>query len=135
MGDFDIVLCGKQTTDGDTAQVGPETAEFLHMPHAANVRTVEAAESGWVRYVAALDNKVVTATVVTPCLLCTDAEINTPRLPSYRKKCATEKSKGSGTDCSVRRFRACMQRRGRWAVRSPASMASVLPKNAILRSH
>ena len=91
MGDFDIVLCGKQTTDGDTAQVGPETAEFLHMPHAANVRTVEAAESGRVRYVAALDNKVVTATVATPCLLCTDAEINTPRLPSYRKKCAAEK--------------------------------------------
>ena len=43
------------------------------------------------RYVAALDNKVVTATVATPCLLCTDAEINTPRLPSYRKKCAAEK--------------------------------------------
>lgn len=90
-GDFDLILCGKQTTDGDTAQVGPETAEFLHMPHAANVRTVEAAESGRVRYVAALDNKVVTATVATPCLLCTDAEINTPRLPSYRKKCAAEK--------------------------------------------
>ena len=29
MGDFDIIVCGKQTTDGDTAQVGPAIAEYL----------------------------------------------------------------------------------------------------------
>ena len=37
MGDFDLILCGKQTTDGDTAQVGPEMAEYLGIPHIANV--------------------------------------------------------------------------------------------------
>lgn len=31
-GDFDIIICGKQTTDGDTAQVGAEVSEFLGIP-------------------------------------------------------------------------------------------------------
>ena len=37
MGNFDLIFCGKQTTDGDTAQVGPEMAEYLDIPHIANV--------------------------------------------------------------------------------------------------
>lgn len=37
MNPFDLVICGKQTTDGDTAQVGPEIAEFLNMPHISYV--------------------------------------------------------------------------------------------------
>ncbi len=39
-GDFHIILCGKQTTDGDTAQVGPEMAEYLGISHVANVRRI-----------------------------------------------------------------------------------------------
>jgi len=37
---FDLIICGKQTTDGDTAQVGAEMAEFLDIPHAANVLSI-----------------------------------------------------------------------------------------------
>ena len=33
VGDFDLILCGKQTTDGDTAQVGAELAEYLGIPN------------------------------------------------------------------------------------------------------
>ena len=36
IGPFDLILCGKQTTDGDTAQVGAELAEHLHIPHLSN---------------------------------------------------------------------------------------------------
>jgi electron transfer flavoprotein beta subunit len=36
-GDFDLILCGKQTTDGDTAQVGPEISEWLNIPSVADV--------------------------------------------------------------------------------------------------
>ena len=32
IGEFDIVLCGRQAIDGDTAQVGPQTAEKLQVP-------------------------------------------------------------------------------------------------------
>ena len=33
LGEYDLIICGKQTTDGDTAQVGPEIAECLNIPH------------------------------------------------------------------------------------------------------
>ena len=85
VGDFDLILCGKQTTDGDTAQVGAELGEHLGIPHVANVRSVEY-EDGQLKYVSDLGNKIVTAKVTTPCLMCTDSEINTPRLPSYKRK-------------------------------------------------
>src|SRR3989304_3071719 len=36
----DVIICGKQAIDGDTAQVGPEVAEFLNIPHVAYVRKI-----------------------------------------------------------------------------------------------
>ena len=36
-GEFDLILCGRQTTDGDTAQVGPEISEWLNIPSVADV--------------------------------------------------------------------------------------------------
>lgn len=86
MGGCDLILTGKQTTDGDTAQVGAELAEFLGIPHFSNVLEIEATGDNKIRYKANLDNKVITATVPTPCVICAEAEINTPRLPSYRRK-------------------------------------------------
>jgi electron transfer flavoprotein beta subunit len=41
IGDFDLVLCGMQTTDGGTAQVGPQLAEELEIPSIAGVEKVE----------------------------------------------------------------------------------------------
>lgn len=46
VGDFDLILCGRQTTDGDTAQVGPAIAEHLGIPHAAWVGRLEAVGDG-----------------------------------------------------------------------------------------
>ena len=46
LADYDLILCGKQTTDGDTAQVGAEMAEFLNIPHYANIQTVTQTEDG-----------------------------------------------------------------------------------------
>lgn len=86
MGGCDLILTGKQTTDGDTAQVGAELAEFLGIPHFSNVLELDTTDDGRVRYKANLDNKLITATVPTPCVMCAEAEINTPRLPSYRRK-------------------------------------------------
>ena len=40
IGNFDLVICGKQTTDGDTAQVGPEIAENLTIPHVPYVKEI-----------------------------------------------------------------------------------------------
>ena len=85
-GDFDLVICGKQTTDGDTAQVGAEVAEYLGIPHAAGVTAVDEVKDGKVFVKTNLDNKVVKESIQLPCLLCVDGDINSPRLPSYKVK-------------------------------------------------
>ena len=41
LGGADLIICGRQTTDGDTAQVGPALAEHMHIPHAAWVTRIE----------------------------------------------------------------------------------------------
>lgn len=88
LGGYDLILCGKQTTDGDTAQVGAEMAEFLNLPHYANVHQAAYAENGRMVCSCELGATVLEAEIALPCLLCTDGEINTPRLPSYKRKCA-----------------------------------------------
>ncbi len=40
IGKFDLILCGRQAIDGDTAQVGPQLAEKLHLPQIAYVEEV-----------------------------------------------------------------------------------------------
>ncbi|MBR5328992.1 MAG: electron transfer flavoprotein subunit beta, partial [Firmicutes bacterium] len=45
-GEYDLIICGKQTTDGDTAQVGAEVSEFLGLPNVANVLSVEEIKDG-----------------------------------------------------------------------------------------
>ena len=85
-GALDLVLCGKQTTDGDTAQVGAEMAEFLGWPHANNVQSIEPDGAGFVKVRVNLDSCIEVQRMPLPCVLCIDADVNTPRLPSYRRK-------------------------------------------------
>ena len=85
-GDFDLIICGKQTTDGDTAQVGAEVAEYLGLPNISNVISVDDLCDGKLFVTANLDNKTVKQSVTLPCLISTDGDINTPRLPSYKVK-------------------------------------------------
>ena len=84
MGSYDLILCGKQTTDGDTAQVGAELAEALGIPNLSGVLAVEEVTADSVTVVAALDDKHLRLQVKLPCLLSMEGDVNTPRLPSYR---------------------------------------------------
>lgn len=83
---FDLIICGKQTTDGDTAQVGAEVAEYLGIPNVSNVISVDEVTDTKLYCTAMLDNKTIKLSVSLPCLISTDADINTPRLPSYKVK-------------------------------------------------
>ncbi len=83
---FDLILCGKQTTDGDTAQVGAELAEFLGLPNLSNVLSVDDLRDGRLYVTAALDDNIITESIALPCVLSVDGDINTPRLPSYKIK-------------------------------------------------
>lgn len=86
----DLVICGKMTTDGDTAQVGPEMAEFLGMPHVANVlRIIEVKEKSIIVEMD-MPNTVEIAEVKFPCLITVEKEIFQPRLPSFKLKLASK---------------------------------------------
>lgn len=89
LGEFDLILCGKQTTDGDTAQVGPELAEWLGIPSVSNVRKIlEIGEDG-ISAEMDMPDDVERVKVRFPCLLTVDQDIFQPRLPSYVKKTAS----------------------------------------------
>ena len=83
-GEFDLIICGKQTTDGDTAQVGAEVAEYLEIPNISNVLSVDDCRDGKLYVTASLDDKIQNLTISLPCLISVDGDINTPRLPSYK---------------------------------------------------
>ncbi len=85
-GEYDLIICGKQTTDGDTAQVGAEVAEYLGIANVSNVLSVDDVRDGKIFTSCALDNKNVKLSISMPCLISMDADINTPRLPSYKIK-------------------------------------------------
>ncbi|MCK4260611.1 MAG: electron transfer flavoprotein subunit beta/FixA family protein [Halanaerobiales bacterium] len=90
MGDPDIIICGKMTTDGDTAQVGPEIAEFLQIPHIANVtKIIETKEKSMVVEME-MPTTLEVAEIEFPCLITVEKGIFQPRLPSFKKKLATE---------------------------------------------
>lgn len=92
-GEFDLILCGKQTTDGDTAQVGAELAEYLKIPNVSNVLSIDDFQEGKLHATASLDEKIVSMAISLPCLISVDGDINTPRLPSYKiRKNLTEDS-------------------------------------------
>ena len=83
---WDILFCGKQTTDGDTAQVGAETAEFLGVPHVSNVTAIEDIGEDHVDVRVDLDTHVMVQRLPLPCVLCMDRDVNTPRLPSWKRR-------------------------------------------------
>ncbi|MDO5038464.1 electron transfer flavoprotein subunit beta/FixA family protein [Clostridium sp.] len=84
-GDFDLIICGKQTTDGDTAQVGPEMAEYLQIPHVANVRKILKVSDDFITVEMDMPNTIEIVDVKYPCLITVEKDIFEPRLPSYKR--------------------------------------------------
>ena len=79
--DDDIVFCGRQAIDGDTAQVGPQIAEKLHLPqitYAADVKK----EGDTLTVKRMLEDGYMTIKAQTPCLITCIKELNTPRYMS-----------------------------------------------------
>ena len=90
LGEFDLILCGKQTTDGDTAQVGPEISEWLDMPCVCNVREIMGIQGNSIEVKMEMFGHIEVSRVQFPCLLTVNEEICQPRLPSYRRKMKTK---------------------------------------------
>lgn len=84
--DVDLVICGKQAIDGDTAQVGPEMAEILGLPHVAYVKKIREVTESEVVCEREIETGVEVIRVKLPAVLTVLKDINVPRLPSYRMK-------------------------------------------------
>ena len=85
-GSFDIILCGQQTTDGDTAQVGPEISEWLGIPSVSWVKRILDSDGSSLTIEMEMPDCVEVAKLPYPCLITVEKDIFMPRLPSYRKK-------------------------------------------------
>ncbi len=86
IGNFDLVIAGKQAIDGDTAQVGPETAEMLGIPFVAYIRKVEKTEAGKMTVERMMEEGYDVIETSLPALITVVKEINQPRLPSLKGK-------------------------------------------------
>ena len=84
MGKFDLIICGKQATDGDTAQVGPGIAEMLGIPFIAYVRKIEEIKEGYIRAERMMEEGFQVIEMPLPALITVVKDINEPRLPSLR---------------------------------------------------
>lgn len=89
MGNFDLILCGKMTTDGDTAQVGPEISEYLQIPSVADVTKIREVTDEHITVEMDMPGELEVVEVKFPCLLTVEKDIYQPRLPSYVLKKAT----------------------------------------------
>lgn len=83
LGSFDLIICGKQAIDGDTAQVGPELGEMLNIPQVAYVRKVSVEDSKAVVESINEDGYELME-INLPFLITVTKEINEPRHPSLK---------------------------------------------------
>ena len=81
---YDIIICGRQTVDGDTGQVGPELAEMLTMPFVAYISQVEEIADGYIRVRRMVEDGHEVMETTLPAVITVVKEINVPRLPSLR---------------------------------------------------
>lgn len=88
----DVVLCGKQAIDGDTAQVGPEIAEFMDMPHISYIRKVVDVNAEKIVVQRLMDDGFDVVESGLPVLLTAVKELNVPRMPSLKGKMAAKKA-------------------------------------------
>ncbi len=89
--DFDLILCGKQAIDGDTAQVGPGLAERLDIPFVAYVRKINDCTANTIRAERLMDDGYDLVEAPLPALFTVVKEINEPRIPSLKGKMKAKK--------------------------------------------
>jgi len=86
LSEYDLIICGKQTTDGDTAQVGPAIAEHLNLPQATWVTKVLAVDQNSITVRQDFGETLLDVKLDFPCLLSIEKSEEVPRLPSYSRK-------------------------------------------------
>ena len=84
IGVFDVIICGKQASDGDTAQVGPGISTHLDIPQVTYVKKIEEISGDKAKVERMTEEGYDIIETPLPCLFTVVKEINTPRLPSLK---------------------------------------------------
>ncbi|HSL39123.1 MAG TPA: electron transfer flavoprotein subunit beta/FixA family protein [Desulforhopalus sp.] len=88
---FDLILCGKQAIDGDTAQVGPGLATRLGIGYVTCVQKIRSASSSGLVVERMMDDGFDVVALEFPALLTVVKDINEPRVPSLKGKMKAKK--------------------------------------------
>lgn len=91
IGNVDLVICGKQAIDGDTAQVGPGIAGHLNWVQATYVMNVEDADSGGIKVKRMHEDGYDICDLKFPAVITVVKDINIPRVPTLRGRLTSEK--------------------------------------------
>ncbi|MEA3328449.1 MAG: electron transfer flavoprotein subunit beta/FixA family protein [Candidatus Omnitrophota bacterium] len=84
LGDFNLIICGKQASDGDTAQVGPGISVHLNIPQITYVKKIEEINKDFIRAERMTEHGFEIIKSPLPCLLTVVKEINEPRISSLK---------------------------------------------------
>lgn len=82
--EFDLIICGMETFDGSTGQVGPELAENLDIPCISYVSKIVNMDNGEIECKRLMEDHYETVKSSLPVLITVIKEINEPRIPSLR---------------------------------------------------
>jgi electron transfer flavoprotein beta subunit len=82
IGGYDLILCGKMAVDGDTAQIGPELAEQLGLPHVTDVCGIDKVTKDYLIVTQQTDDERRSIIITLPCVLTVVREIAAVRFPS-----------------------------------------------------
>jgi len=82
--DYDLIICGKQASDGDTAQVGPGISTHLDIPQITYVKKIEQIKDKDIVLERMTEEGYEVIQSRMPCLMTVVKEINEPRLPSLK---------------------------------------------------
>ena len=90
--DYDVILCGKQASDGDTAQVGPGISAYLDISQVTYVKKIEEIDDKKVKVERMVEEGYEIIEAPLPCLMTVVKEINEPRIPSLKGKMRAKKA-------------------------------------------
>ncbi len=91
-GDIDLVLCGKQSADGDTGQLGPMLGGFLDRPQAIYVSAITDSSDDTIVCNRMSETGYESCALELPAVVTVVKDINAPRIPSLRSRMAAKKA-------------------------------------------
>jgi electron transfer flavoprotein beta subunit len=91
IGNYSIVICGRESYDVGTGQVGPEIAEMLNIPHISYVKNIKFIDDNIINIEREMEDGIDLLESSIPILLTVCDDINVPRIPSLKRSIFAKK--------------------------------------------